>query len=59
MVSDRHETKRGRLPALFAITAGAACRHEKGVDFVCPLEKSAIQDYFQPQKMVAKEGEDM
>jgi hypothetical protein len=32
---------------------------EKGMNFVCPFEKTAIQNYFEPQKMVAKDGQDM
>jgi hypothetical protein len=32
---------------------------EKGVNFVCPFEKTAIQNYFEPQKMVAKDGQDL
>jgi len=32
---------------------------EKGMDFVCPFEKTAIRNYFEPQKMVAQNGLDM
>jgi hypothetical protein len=32
---------------------------EKGMNFVCPFEKTAIQNYFEPQKMVSKDGQDL
>jgi hypothetical protein len=32
---------------------------EKGMDFVCPFEKTAIRNYFEPAKMVAQNGQDM
>src|SRR4029077_8926091 len=32
---------------------------EKGVNFNCPFEKTAIQVYLEPQKMVAQNGPDM